>query len=564
MEDFYKKLEKEYGIDRESFKKLAVIGVIALILAGIGIFWLLDSMKVKTLPYNELKAKVEGLWNQAKSKGATTEADYRKYITDRLTQVNYRQYELDVTTNGVEVIDRVASLNKYGFFFDVPYQIIITNNDGMYTKYALIFHEDGTADTYIANEETQYYLVCDTLQNERNLKYETRFVKLDGYDLQFSADGFDIVITRVPEEGEEINEEDIPKYSATVTYDPEHGIFREYVYAGVLEEMQAMVALSASDKLTIVQETGTKELQIRTDCDDHRIIYEGGVFATMSMDGKTLKIGSDILQISETPYTYNVEQPKYPGMKVKLVNGSTVDGLRAGNPKTGDIVIYNDYMYVCNKNYVKDEWVVFNEDESKPQWGVQVLGTDYELVADMEDEIFGVPVTMVTYTYANCLMLADAPKISTNAKDMSFAFSYCSSLKYAPRIPDGVKDMTNTFSGCSVMKTASVLPSGVKTLVKTFEKCSELVSPVKIPENVEDITCMFDGCKKMTGNLKIDSNKIEKYDSCFGGTDELIILSGKCEEEKLRLYAATSGGKNVKLSTDPEVDTGDGFTEINQ
>ena len=105
MEEFYKKLEKEYGIDRESFKKLAVIGVIALILAGIGIFWLLDSMKVKTLPYNELKAKVESLWNQAKSKGATTEADYRKYITDRLTQVNYRQYELNVTTNGVEVID---------------------------------------------------------------------------------------------------------------------------------------------------------------------------------------------------------------------------------------------------------------------------------------------------------------------------------------------------------------------------------------------------------------------------------------------------------------------------
>ena len=520
-------------------------------------------MKVKTLPYNELKAKVESLWSQAKSKGATTEADYRKYITDRLTQVNYRQYELNVTTNGVEVVDRVANLNKYGFFFDIPYQIIITNSDGMYTKYAIIFHEDGTADTYIANEESQYYLVCDALQNERNLKYETRFIRMEGYELQFSADGYDIVITRLPEEGEEINEEELPKYSATVTYDPDHGIFREYVYAGVLEEMQAMVALSAADKLTIVQETGTKELQIRTDCDDHRIINEGGVYATVSMDGKTLKIGTDVLQIQETPYTYNVEKPKYPGMKVKLVNGSTVDGLKAGKPKTGDIVIYNEYMYVCNKHFVKDEWVVFNENEAKPEWGVQVLNTEYELVADMEDEIFGVPVTMVTYTYANCLRIADAPKISVNAKDMSFAFSYCSSLKYAPKMPNGVKNMTNTFSGCSAMKIASVLPTGVTTLVRTFEKCSELLSPVKIPENVEDITCMYDGCKKMAGNLKIDSNKIEKYDSCFGGTDELIILSGKCEEEKLRLYAATSAGKNVKLASDPEVDTGDGYTEIN-
>ena len=140
------------------------------------------------------------------------------------------------------------------------------------------------------------------------------------------------------------------------------------------------------EKNTETPETGTKELQIRTDCDDHRIIYEGGVYATVSMDGKTLKIGTDILQIQETPYTYNVEKPKYPGMKVKLVNGSTVDGLKAGKPKTGDIVIYNDYMYVCNKRFVKDEWVVFNENEAKPEWGVQVLNTEYELVADMEDE----------------------------------------------------------------------------------------------------------------------------------------------------------------------------------
>ena len=32
-------------------------------------------------------------------------------------------------------------------------------------------------------------------------------------------------------EFEEVNEEELPKYSATVTYDPDHGIFREYVYA---------------------------------------------------------------------------------------------------------------------------------------------------------------------------------------------------------------------------------------------------------------------------------------------------------------------------------------------
>ena len=160
MEEFFKKIEKEYGIDRESFKKLAAIGVVAVILACIGIVWLLDSMKIKTLPYNELKAKVEKLWTQAQAKGATTEAQYRQYILERLTKVNYRQYKIDVSENGVQVIDKVGNMNKYGFFFDLPYKLTLLDEDGLTRVYVLVFHEDGTADSYSANPDNGFILLC--------------------------------------------------------------------------------------------------------------------------------------------------------------------------------------------------------------------------------------------------------------------------------------------------------------------------------------------------------------------------------------------------------------------
>lgn len=550
MEEFFKKIEKEYGIDRESFKKLAVIGVVAIILACIGVFWLIDSMQIKTLPYNELKAKVEKLWTQAQAKGATTEAQYRQYILERLTKVNYRQYKIEVSETGVQVIDKVGEMNKYGFYFDLPYKLTLVDDDGLTSIYVLVFHEDGTADSYSANQDNSFILLCDEKQNEKNLKYGTRSVKVGGVEGQFSADGYELVLDN--------------KYKMVLSFDSTHGIYREYEYTGLLEGGNGVVTLSASGKMTVTKPDGTFEMQVRTDADGHRIIYEGRVYATMTMDGYGIKIDNDVLQIKETPYRQNIELPKYPGMKVKLMEGSTLEKLKAGKPKTGDVITYNDYTYVCNKHYVDDQWVVFNEDESNPEWGVCVSNVSYGILPDMESEIFGVPVTMLTNTYAECLYLQYPPNVSENAKEMVNTYYECGGLLYAPKIPSKVVNMTNTFAGCDQLKTASSFPENVKVVEGAYSGCENLETGVKIPSKVVNMKRVYAECEILTGVIKIDSKVLEDYTNAFDKTAEQITLAGKCPEEILRLIAATSSVANIKLASDPDVDIGDGFTDINE
>ncbi len=550
MEEFFKKIEKEYGIDKESFKKLAAIGVVAVILACIGIFWLLDSMKVKTLPYNELKAKVEKLWTQAQSKGATTEAQYRQYILERLTKVNYRQYKIDVSETGVQVIDKVGNMNKYGFFFDLPYKLTIVDEDGLTKVYVLIFHEDGTADSYSATPDNGFILLCDEKQNEKNLKYGTRSVNVGNLEGQFSADGYELMLDN--------------KYQFILSFDSVHGIYREYEYVGLIEGGNGAVILNANGKMTVTRADGTLEMQVRTDADGHRIIYEGRVYATMTMDGYGIKIDGDILQIKETPYRQNIELAKYPGMKVKLVEGSTLEKLKAGKPKTGDIIMYNDYTYVCNKHYVNEQWVVFNEDEANPEWGVHVTDISYALYPDIESEIFGVPVTMLTSTYEECVFMQQPPNVSENAREMINTYYNCGGILYAPKIPAGVVNMTNTFNGCEQLRTASSFPENVKVIEGAYENCEELVTGVKIPSKVVNMKKVYAGCAVLGGTLKIDSKVLEDYTDAFYRTEAGITLTGKCPEETLRLIAETSRATNIKLASDPEVDTGDGFTDINE
>lgn len=550
MEEFFKKMEKDYGIDKESFKKLAIIGVIAVILAIVGVVWLLDSMKVKTLPYNELKAKVEKLWTQAQSKGATTEEQYTKYILDRLTKVNYRQYKLRITEKGVEVIDKIGDMNKYGFFFGLPYKLTLVDEDGGVQYYVLVFNEDGTADTYSATQDNGYLWLCDTEQKEKNLKYGTRSVTVGGLEGQFSADGLELFLDN--------------KHQFSLSYDTVHGIYRDYEYVGMIEGSNAAAILSGGNKLTITKPDGTVEMQVRTDTDGHRIIYEGTVYATLSMDGYKLAVDGGELQIKETPYKETTQTVKYPGMRVKLVEGSTLDKLKAGKPKTGDIIMYNDYTYVCNKHYVDGKWVVFNEDEENPEWGVRVSDVHYGLYADIEDEIFGVPVTMLTNTYAECVFMKYPSSISENAKSMVNTYFDCGGIKYAPRIPEGVTIMTNTFNGCEGLTLASSFPENVTNIEGAYYGCENLVTGVKIPSKVVNMKMVYSNCEELTGVLRIDSKVIQEYDKAFEGTASDITLTGKCPEQLLRLIAETTKGTNVKLASDPEVETGDGFTDINE
>ena len=88
-------------------------------------------------------------------------------------------------------------------------------------------------------------------------------------------------------------------------------------------------------------------------------------------------------------------------------------------------------------------------------------------------------------------------EIPSGVTDMSFTFADCSSLVNAPEIPSGVTSMSSTFQGCSSLVTAPEIPSGVTSMSSTFVGCSSLVTAPGIPSGVTDMFCTFYGCSSL-------------------------------------------------------------------
>ncbi len=545
MEDLLEKLE-EFGIDEQKFKMI-VVGIIVVILIGVGLVWFSMANKVKTLPEAELNAKVQELWLKAQAAGAKNEEQYRKYIMGKLKKVNTKEYYINVSEEGASVTWKRKTMNKYGFFYEQPYEYRITDDKGNVTKYAVVFHEDGSADTYTGDVKTGYVLILDKSQIYRNIKYATRAVSMNNVAYQFSATG--MVLT-------------LDTFKPTCTFNTVHGIYRDYTYSMVVNGVKTSLTVDSNNKATIVTPEATEILQVRFDSGEHRIFYQGKIMGVLSMDGTKIVTDDGTMVIEKTPYKFNVEVAKYPGMKVKLVEGSTVDTLKAGNPKTGDMVVYNDYTYVCNMHYVKDEWVLFNNDESKPVWGVRVDSQLYVSYPDIEESLFGVPVTSMSYTYSGCGYMGHAPKIPSKVTNMAFAFEDCAGILVAPKIPNGVTNMISTFDGCRSMLTSPAIPDSVTNMEATFKNCRALVLATKIPANVTNIRETFENCRALTGVIRIDSLKITEYDNCFKDTRGEITLGGACPEETLKEYARTSSNNNVRLHSGPLEDENGGFIEI--
>ncbi len=548
MEDFMEMLEDKYGIDEQKFK-IIVVAIVAVILLIGGYFAYTMMTKIKVLPTAEMKAKVQELWLKAQAAGATTEEQYRKYIMGKLKKVSTKEYFIDVTAEGVTVTAKRDVMNKYGFYYEQPYEYRVVDDKEKVTKYAIVFHSDGSADTYTGNEDTGYVLFADQVQSYRNLKYATREVSMIKENGTFSASG--LVLT-------------LGDFKPTVTYNTVHGIYRDYAYSGMLNNAKITVTINGANKATVVTPSGTEEVQVRFDTGEHRIISEGKILGVLSMDGKQIKMEKAVLKLEKTPYKLNVETLKYPGMKVKLVEGSTVENIKAGKPKTGDIIVYNDYTYICNQHFNGKSWEVFNEDENNPKWGVRVTATSYGSYPDVESEIFGVPVESMRYTFANCTYMTYAPKVSTNAKDMSFAFADCISIPVAPKLPNGVVSLYGTFDNCRSMVVAPTIPTAVKDMSGTFFNCRALTTATKIPENVVNVPSLFEGCKSLTGTLRIDSKLIENYDRMFYDTRLEIRLGGNVSDDVLTEYAKTANYNNVYLHSGPIEDEDGGFTDINQ
>ena len=548
MEDFMEMLEDKYGIDEQKFKMI-VVAIVAVVLLIGGYFAYTMMNKIKVLPTAEMKAMVQELWVKAQAAGATTEEQYRKYIMSKLKKVSTKEYFIDVTPEGVTVTAKRDVMNKYGFYYEQPYEYRVVDDKERVTKYAIVFHSDGSADTYTGDVDTGYVLFADQVQSYINLKFATIEVSMINETGTFSASG--LVLT-------------LGNFKPTVTYNTVHGIYRDYTYSGIVSNEKISVTVNGANKATIVSPSGTQELQIRFDTGEHRIISEGKVLGVLSLDGKQIMLEKGTLKIEKTPYKLNVETLKYPGMKVKLVEDSTVEGVKAGKPKTGDMIVYNDYTYVCNQHFDGKSWVTFNEDENNPQWGVRVNATTYASYPDVESEIFGVPVTSMRCTFYNCSYMTYAPKVSTNTKDMTNTFTDCTGIPIAPKLPNGVITLEGAFDNCRSLVTAPTIPTSVKNMNCTFFNCRALTAATKIPENVVDVTSLFEGCRKLTGTIRIDSKLIESFDRMFNDTRLEIRLGGNVSDDVLIEYAKTANYNNVYLHSGPIEDDDGGFTDINQ
>jgi hypothetical protein len=208
--------------------------------------------------------------------------------------------------------------------------------------------------------------------------------------------------------------------------------------------------------------------------------------------------------------------------------------------------------------------VVFNTDEENPEWGVRVSSATYSSYPDVENEIFGVPVTSMERAFSNCSYMVYAPKISTNAKNMKLAFQDCFRIPIAPKLPNGLESLYGTFDGCKNIEIAPVIPSSVKDMTGTFYYCTSLTTATKIPENVTSVASLFEGCKSLTGTVRIDSKLVETYDKMFYDTSKEIRLIGNVSDDVLTEYAKTTNNNNVYLHSGPIEDDDGGFTDINQ
>ena len=95
-------------------------------------------------------------------------------------------------------------------------------------------------------------------------------------------------------------------------------------------------------------------------------------------------------------------------------------------------------------------------------------------------------ITSVTFDYG----------ITFTNNSMSYTFAYCYNLTQAPNIPNSVNSMANTFSYCKKLTQAPVIPNSVTDMARTFYYCTNLI-----------------------GNIIIKSKNITTFRNCFYSTN---------------------------------------------
>ncbi|MBE6573182.1 MAG: hypothetical protein E7652_02185 [Ruminococcaceae bacterium] len=161
-------------------------------------------------------------------------------------------------------------------------------------------------------------------------------------------------------------------------------------------------------------------------------------------------------------------------------------------------------------------------------WNVVVTDTTKTSYGAINGNLHGIPVTILSKTYAGCSKMTSAPAIPTTVKvlyntykgtaltstpsipasvvTVYGAFKDCKSLTTVTNIPANVTDMSFAFTNCAKLASVPALPAGVTSLWRAFANCTSLKSAPVIPVSVNNMVEAFDGCSALAGKVNLATN----------------------------------------------------------
>ena len=186
-------------------------------------------------------------------------------------------------------------------------------------------------------------------------------------------------------------------------------------------------------------------------------------------------------------------------------------------PGFGDRYYYNDYKYELSDDGWKVELNNITDYQSRKKFG------------NILEAVAGVYITEISFLFADCKNMLEAPEIPKGVTNMEHAFYNCVSLIETPRIPESVTNMNNTFQWCTSLQRATNIPSGVEVPSETFCGCSNLIKAPVISEGVKYLAGTFSDCTKLEVAPAIPES-VENMFGAFWGCESLkeapVIPSG--------------------------------------
>lgn len=161
-------------------------------------------------------------------------------------------------------------------------------------------------------------------------------------------------------------------------------------------------------------------------------------------------------------------------------------------------IVKGDYKYT---RYEDTGWSVETTDKTKTEYG------------PIENEIDGIPVVSLDFTFHHCDKLVNPPVIPNTVKLMRHTFQGCFQIANLGdyNIPNSVEYLDSAFADCKNMTIAPQIPNSVINITNTFLNCVSLKEMPKIPDNIKQIGT-FDGCislNSIADNILSDNEPIK-------------------------------------------------------